>query len=264
MIDGPVLVAEALRSGIRLEVVHVEPGADAALVSRLRAGGVPVVEVPEGSLRKVLDLVSPQSVVAVAAQRVSETATLLGSASRAARPLVVLVGIQDPGNAGTLVRVAEAAGCAGVIFTEGSVDPWNPKTVRASAGSLLRVPIVVDLPLASLAPGDCDEDPPGLARMVAGVPRGGTAPEDLDLTGAFVLLIGSEAQGVPEQLVAACDSTVTVPTEGAVESLNAAVSGASILFEAARQRRMVERVGGPGVGLSHDVSEPGSPQERSR
>lgn len=256
-------MAEALASEVDLEVVHAEPGADRALIERLAARGVPIVEVPEGSLRKVLDLVSPQSVVAVASQRRCDAAALWESARRAERPLVVLVGIQDPGNAGTLLRVAEAAGCAGVVLTEGSVDPWNPKAVRASAGSVLRVRIAVDLSVERLLGEPADDDPVGGLEMIAAVARGGIAQEQADLGGSFVMLVGSEAHGLPGDLVEACTRTVTVPIEGRVESLNAAVSAAVILFEAARQRRAAQRVGGAGVVLGHDVG-PGAPQEHSR
>ncbi|MCZ7628395.1 MAG: RNA methyltransferase [Microthrixaceae bacterium] len=193
---------------------------------------MPVTEVAAGSLRKVLDLATPQSVVAVAEQRRGDLASVLGDARGRGRPVLALVGIQDPGNAGTLVRVAEASGCAGVAFTEGSVDPWNPKAVRATAGALLRIPVcegVVPAELIELAvQGDT---------LVAMVARGGVNPEEVDLGGAAVLLVGSEAHGLPDEVFEAAPTKVSIPMEGHLESLNAAVSGALLGFEAARQRR---------------------------
>jgi TrmH family RNA methyltransferase len=254
-----VLLAEALKSGTILEDVYSEPDADPELISRVRAAGVQVTEVAAGSLRKVLDLVTPQSVVAVAEQRHADLRSLLEDAQRRGCPVMTLVGIQDPGNAGTLVRVAEATGCAGVVFTEGSVDPWNPKTVRATAGALLRVPVSEGVAPATLVELAGEVGPP----LVATIARGGGTPDGVDLSGANVILVGSEAHGLPAELLEAAQLTVTIPMEGEVESLNAAVSGALLGFEAARQRRAAESVDSSGAALGHNV-DPTSPQEHNR
>jgi len=226
-------VTEAVAADVTLDAVFAEPGADPALLAALRSAGVEVVDVAEGALRKVLDVVNPQPVVAVAHQIQAQ----LGSVVRAARerraPVLGLVGLQDPGNAGTLVRVAEAAGCAGVVFSSGSVDVWNPKVVRASAGSILRVPVV-----EGVEPTDLVAAGHGASLTVVATTAGaGTAPEDLDLAGPALLLVGSEAHGLPRSLVDAADQRVTIPMQGEVESLNAAVAGSLLAFEAARQRR---------------------------
>ena len=175
--------------------------------------------------------------VAVAHQRSAVTSELLDLAVAEGRPLLALVGIQDPGNAGTLLRVAEAAGCAGALLTSGSVDIWNPKAVRASAGSLLRLPVAAGLDADDLV-GALRSHEDRAIELVATVREGGMAPEATDLTGARVILVGSESQGLPTGLVAAAALRVTVPMDGSVESLNAAVSGAILAFEAARQRRL--------------------------
>lgn len=237
----------------------MEPDADPELITRVRGAGVPVTEVAGGSLRKVLDLVTPQSVVAVAEQQHADLRSLLEDAHSRGRPLMALVGIQDPGNAGTLVRVAEATGCAGAVFTEGSVDPWNPKTVRATAGALLRVPVAEGVAPATLVELAGEVGPP----LVATIAHGGGSPDGLDLSGAKVILVGSEAHGLPAELLEAAQMTVTIPMEGEVESLNAAVSGALLGFEAARQRRGAEPVEPSGVPLGHNV-DPMSPQEHQR
>lgn len=254
-----MLLAEALQAGTVLEEVYVEPDADPKLIARVRGVGVPVTEVAAGSLRKVLDLVTPQSTVAVAEQRHADLRSLLGDAQKRGCPVLALVGIQDPGNAGTLVRVAEATGCAGVVFTEGSVDPWNPKTVRATAGALLRVPVAEGVAPGTLIEVATEVGPP----LVATIARGGGTPDGVDLSGATVILVGSEAHGLPAELLEAAQMAVTIPMEGEVESLNAAVSGALLGFEAARQRRAAKPVDPSGVALGHNV-DPMSAQEHNR
>ncbi len=233
LIDGPVLLNEAIRAGTPIDVVYAEPGADPSTISEVGTAGVPVVEVEAGVLRKVLGVVTPQSVVAVAQQSSVDLSEMLDAAVVDERAVLALVGIQDPGNAGTLVRVAEASGCAGVVLTVGSVDLWNPKTVRASAGSVLRVGASCDVTTQELISMTAER---GIG-IVATVAHGGGEPGSTDLTGARVILVGSEAHGLPPELRVEAGVTVTIPMEGSVESLNAGVSGALIAFEAARQRR---------------------------
>lgn len=231
-----MLLGEAIDCSAPIDTVYFETDADRALRQRVATAGIQSVEVAPGALAKVLDLAHPQSFVSVLRKREVPSAEIVASCAQRRRPVLALVGIQDPGNAGTLIRVAEATGCAGVLFTEGSVDAWNPKTVRASAGSVLRVPICTAVPLGLMA------GHPKLARandpeLVATVASGGVAPEDADLSGAKVILIGSEAHGLPRELRTVAAITVSVPMEGSVESLNAAVAGSLLAFEAARQRR---------------------------
>lgn len=232
--DGPVLLAEALRAGAPVRAVY----ADAEMlhdpvVRTARDAGVPVTETADGTLAKVLDLKTPQGVVALVERRSVDLAPVLDDASSRARPVLVLVGLQDPGNVGTLVRVAEAAGCAGVVMTPGSVDVANPKTVRATAGAVFRVPVVEQVEIDQLLD----------ACSVAGVStratvgRGGVPLDEVPLGGAVAVLVGSEAHGLPADVVRRCAGTLTVPMDGAVESLNAAIAGSVVLFEAARQRR---------------------------
>jgi TrmH family RNA methyltransferase len=230
-----VLVAEALAARVELRALYVEPGADAALVDRVARGGVPVHRVHEGVLSKALDLVNPQPLVGVAAQFHHGLDPVLQSAASRRRSVLVLVGIQDPGNAGTLVRVAEGAGCAGVVLSAGSVDLFNPKTVRASAGALFRVPVVRSAEWGEVLAAAAAA---GLSTL-ASVAVGGSAPEDVALGGAVAIFLGSEAHGLPSELVEHVNRKVTIPMEGEVESLNAAVAGAVLAFEGARQRRAV-------------------------
>ena len=144
----------------------------------------------------------------------------------------MLAEVADPGNAGTLLRSAEAAGCAGVVCC-GGVDPFGPKTVRASAGAVFLVPVVEVAParhaLASV--GDAGIRRVGLAA------HGGVPLDEVDLVGPVAFVLGSEAHGLPDGLAAALDEVVTIPMAGRSESLNVAMAGTLAVFEAARQRR---------------------------
>jgi TrmH family RNA methyltransferase len=145
---------------------------------------------------------------------------------------MVLVDIRDPGNAGTLIRSADAAGASGVVFTGHSVDPFNPKTLRASAGSVFHLPVAViewDDALASLRARG--------ARVYATVVRGGMSHRDVDFSGPSAVVIGNEALGLAEDVVAQCDEAITIEMAGSSESLNAGVAGSLIAFEALWQRR---------------------------
>ena len=146
---------------------------------------------------------------------------------RAASLVVVLDGLQDPGNAGAIARAAEAFGATGLIFLKGTVSPYNPKTLRASAGSLFRIPFVSGLatPLEQYGVDLYAAMPFTGCQRMAG---------DVDFTRACAIVIGSEGRGVSEELRAICQE-VAIPT-GAVESLNAAVAAAVLLYEARRQR----------------------------
>jgi TrmH family RNA methyltransferase len=242
VIEGPVALAEALAAGVVIDELYVDArtwadafttvGDDApliALVDLAAEGGATVWSLADGVIDSVSDTVSPQGVLAVAPRRTVTIDELVSAPG----PVLVLVDIADPGNAGTLVRAAEASGAAGVLFAGSSTDAFGPKAVRAAAGSLLRLPIVE-------APdvGGCLDQLRGAGRMlVATVASGGDAPEVLDLTGPIAVLIGSEAHGLAPEVVDACDLSLTIPVASSVESLNAAVAGALVLFEASRQRR---------------------------
>jgi TrmH family RNA methyltransferase len=146
--------------------------------------------------------------------------------------VVVCVDVRDPGNAGAVIRVAHAAGAAGVVCCEGTVDPFNPKTVRASAGSVLHIPIVVV--------GDALEALEALGRhglrRLGASSRGGTPYSEADLTSPLALVFGNEASGLPPQLQEHLDGDVTIPMVGGVESLNVSTAAAVLCFESARRR----------------------------
>jgi TrmH family RNA methyltransferase len=148
-----------------------------------------------------------------------------------AGPLVVVVGLQDPGNLGTILRSAEAFGAAGVLLGEGTVSPFNPKVVRGSAGSLFRLPIVrvklaeVLLELREKA-----------VRLVATSSHKGIPLPKANLSAPIAILIGGEGAGVPRDLLAKADEVVAIPHTPQVESLNAGVAASIVLYEVVRQK----------------------------
>lgn len=236
LVEGTTLLRVALDAGAEVQLVVCAADAalapdDESLAERAAAMGARLIEVPTSALAKITDTVTPQPLVSVVSLAAGSLADLLDRGVPEL-PLIVLVGVSDPGNAGTILRSAEAAGCAGVVFCRGSVDPFNPKTVRASAGSIFLVP-VVDGPeprLALAALGDH-----GVHRLGT-VARGGTALGDAGLSGPLAIVLGSEAHGLPEGLERVLDEVVTIPMAGRAESLNVAMAGTLVVFEAARRR----------------------------
>lgn len=229
VLEGPRLVADALTRSAPLDAVYFglnSRRAFAGLVADVERAGVPVRDLKDGVLERLMTTRTPQPVLAVAPIPSAPALDALPPG------LVVLTaGVSDPGNLGTIVRSAEAAAAVAVVAA-GGVDPWNPKVVRASAGSVLGVPVVAVDDAGTAV---------GVLRAGGRRPLGAAGDVDAsyletDLTGSVVLVVGSEAHGIPDDVRAALDGVVSIPMAGAVESLNAAVATSVLLFEAARQR----------------------------
>jgi TrmH family RNA methyltransferase len=170
---------------------------------------------------------SPSPVVALADRPVPKPTQQTGP-----HLLVVVADVQDPGNVGAIIRVAEAGGATGVIVCGTSADPYGWKALRGSMGSALRV-VIRRLESASEAPADVR----GLGcRVIATVPRGGVSLFDLDLKPSSAVLIGGEGPGLSEEVIDACDVRTSIPMASPVDSLNAAVAAALVVYEARRQR----------------------------
>jgi RNA methyltransferase, TrmH family len=198
----------------------------APLVERLEYAGVPVVDLREGALEKIATTRTPQPVVGVAPIR-AESLDAIATGGH----VVVVVDVADPGNAGTVLRSAEASGAAAVIFGGASVDAHNPKVVRASAGAIFSVPVVEeDDPVAVLdrlaAAGRC---------RLGATPSGGTPYDRAPLADAAIVL-GGEAHGLPPAVVDTLDDKVSIPMAATTESLNVAMAATVLCFEAQRQR----------------------------
>lgn len=245
MVEGATVLGEALRAGAPVEAVYLDR-AEATAAERsaadtaVRAGAV-LYETDRGVLDRVCDTVTPQGVAAI----VSSGDVALSALPAGRRDfLVVCAGIADPGNAGGIVRTAAAAGAGAVVFGEDSVDPYNPKAVRASAGSLFHLPVVLAPDTAALL------DELGRWRVArwATSPRGGQEPTAVDLTGPVALVLGNEAHGLPAILGRSIEGSVTIPMAAASESLNVAATAAVLCFEVARQRRAARRPPPPTPG----------------
>jgi len=226
--EGIHLLEEALRSGLRVEaVVAAEDAADAVMrLPGARDAGRRVVA-PRTLIGQIAATEHTQGVIAL----VRPPEWHAEDVWERRGPVVVLDEVQDPGNAGAVARAAEAFGAAGLVWVKGTVSRWNGKTLRASAGSLFRLP-VIESAGASEAAAMLRER--GLSVCVA-APRGGVAPWEADWRGRCALVIGNEARGASGEWAAAGCTSVCIPTRG-VESLNAAVAAAVILYEAMRQR----------------------------
>jgi RNA methyltransferase, TrmH family len=229
VIDGPKLLAEALAAGVELVEVIAEPDASVDLLSRAEAAGATVYVVLPGSLAKVVDAVQPQGIAAIA--RIPPQPTL--PSSRPTGLAVVAVGLNDPGNAGSLLRSADAAGAEMMIFCDDSVDPYNPKCVRASAGSLFRVPVVRAAEGTATLQGLKDAG----IRTLGLAARHGAVYDTIDYAVPSAVVLGSEAHGLPATVESLVDELVTIPMSGPTESLNVGMAGTIVCFEALRQRR---------------------------
>lgn len=220
LIEGPKLVWEALAAGIRLEAVFVEEG-DEESAGALRDMGISPVTVNGRALRRVAGTETPRGPVAVIEVPVAEVQREVD--------LLVSAGVSDPGNVGTLIRTAAAFGW-GYGYTPGSADPWSPKALRAGAGGHFRAPVV---PLAGI--GEL-----GGWFVLATLASGGE-PVPRSVPRPVALLVGEEASGLGEELIAAADVTVTVPMPGGTESLNVAAVASILVYE-------LSKPGGPADG----------------
>jgi len=244
VIEGVNLLEEALRAGSSVEALFL--GSDwessghsrlAGLVQRCFRDGIRTFELAPGVLERVAGTVTPQPVMAVVEMPVGSLEAL-----GAVRPqlIVVCVGVRDPGNAGTLARAAWAAGAEAVVACEGTVDFWNPKAVRSSAGAVFHLRMVS----AASAVAALDEIGAwGLERWGA-VADGGADYATLDLARPCAFVVGNESSGLPVgEMLSHLDGLVTVPMPGGAESLNVGIATAVLCFEAARQRGKAERPG---------------------
>jgi TrmH family RNA methyltransferase len=224
-------VAEALRAGAAVEALFVEPGrlgpSEHAVVSTAEAAGVPVHELEPGVAARVGSSTTPQPLFGIVGM------VDVGIAALVADGLVLVCdGVSDPGNLGTILRSAEAAGARGVVCAAGSVDPYNSKCVRASAGALFHIPVVLGDETMQVL-----EQLSGRGfRRFGTSARTGTSLWDADLSGAVAVVLGNEAHGVDASVDAHLDGVLSIPIAGRSESLNVGVAAAVVAFEAARQR----------------------------
>jgi TrmH family RNA methyltransferase len=238
-IEGPHLLREAFRAGLRVTAIFVAQGSEKLLDPLPMPPETEVLRLPEKLLQSALATETPQPIAALVEPPQWTWEQLLGLRRNAMPLVVVLAGIQDPGNLGTILRSAEAFGATGVVSLPGTVSAWNPKAVRASAGSVFRVPLLA---------AEADECLPRLhkaeATIFAALASRAPQAHSINLARPCAFLIGNEGNGVPGSLIARADGMITIPCPGPVESLNAAVAASVLLYEAARQRATMGSGGG--------------------
>jgi len=243
-VEGRKLVEEAFHSGREVEALLASASAEDDLQRILGAASYRprILRTSDKLFEGVAGTETPQGVAALVKQPSWGFDDILrgisardGSFNAVAPLIVVLAGIQDPGNVGTIVRSAEAFGATGVVTTRGTADPWLPKALRASAGSALRLPLLrgmsVPILLAQLR----------VAQVMTLAATSRREPQDEkkhpDYLGRMAIFIGSEGAGLPAELERSADARVSIPISAAVESLNAAIAASVLLYEVARHRR---------------------------
>jgi RNA methyltransferase, TrmH family len=235
-IEGLHIVEEAIRSGLRFRAVLFRESAQSLATRLLPQIGahVETLLVPDKIFDSSVPSESPQGVAALVRLKEFSLDDLFERVELG--PIVAVVGLQDPGNLGTILRSAEAFGSAGVILGEGTVSRFNSKVIRASAGSLFRLPVV-----SVKAAGGMDAIVSRFRgqgmRLLATSSHKGTPLDQAALTGAAAIFIGGEGAGLPKSVMSQMDETVAIPHSPRVESLNAGVAASIVMYEAARQRR---------------------------
>lgn len=241
LLDGEHLVHEALACDVPVEIAAFSDrqfGNVLSPLSRLardvRKRGGKTVLVTEEVLAAISPVQHPSGVVAIGRARATDVGVVF-AACRDAGPhlplVIVLAGLQDPGNVGAIVRAAAAFGAAGIVTIEGTANPFSWKALRGAMGGTFRLPIAArgaasDVIAAAQAQS---------IRIVAAVPRGGTPLHRIDFTPPTAIVLGGEGGGVSSAILAAAQSSLTIPMRAPVESLNVAVAAALVLYEAARQ-----------------------------
>jgi RNA methyltransferase, TrmH family len=253
-VEGPKLVEDALRAGLRAEALLVSEAGEASDLERiLRAASKSEAGIARSRVMRTTDKLfasvagteTPQGVAALFSQPAWEFHDVMRGPAAAdgalrgdAALVVVMAALQDPGNVGTIVRSAEAFGATGVVTTRGSADPWSPKALRASAGSGLRLPVLRGMAIPVL-----------LAQLrMAGVKivaasshapaaRGTAADAVADLRSPVAIFVGNEGAGLAREIESVADARISIPMRDGVESLNAGVAASVVLYEAAQQRK---------------------------
>ncbi len=244
--EGPQAVSEAFYSGAPVSELFVTAEARSRhqdLVAAIAKSSIPVHTVSGEVMTELAQTVTPQGLLAVCGfvdvplTEALKTSDREGSPGETPALVAVLASVRDPGNAGTVLRAADAAGAGAVLFSDASVDPYNGKAVRASAGSLFHVPLVAGVRLEAAVPA---LRAAGL-RILAADARGGRTLDDLspaELAAPTAWVFGNEAWGMPEPVLALADESVAVPIYGRAESLNLATAAAVCLYASARAARV--------------------------
>ncbi|HUA15730.1 MAG TPA: RNA methyltransferase [Verrucomicrobiae bacterium] len=235
-IEGVRIIEEAIRSGLRFRAAIFKESAQ-NLAERLLpqiSSHADTLLLPDKLFDATVPSETPQGVAALVRLKEFSLDDVLERLPLG--PILVVAGLQDPGNLGTILRSAEAFGSAGVVLAEGTVSPLNAKVIRASAGSIFRLPVILAKNHGGLE-AVLERFRALAVRLVATSSHKGTALDQANLTGPLSLFIGSEGSGLSRSLIAQGDETIAIPHSSQVESLNAGVAASIVLYETARQRR---------------------------
>ncbi|HET9179441.1 MAG TPA: RNA methyltransferase [Terriglobia bacterium] len=232
--EGPHFLEEALKPGSRATVRSVLVSAEAAskyaaLLALLPADSE-LAQIPDRLFRQIAGTRTPQGVAAIVELGAVDLKALAASRNTI---LIVACGLQDPGNMGTIIRSADALGASAVVTMAGTVNPFNPKSVRSCVGSIFRMPIFAGLKLGPALKLLRDSG----VRILGTDPRGTVALSSANLHGSIALLVGQEASGLPAEISSEADELLRVPIRVEADSLNAAMATGIFLYEVARQRR---------------------------
>jgi TrmH family RNA methyltransferase len=241
LLDGQHLVREALACDVPVELAAFSDRQVSNVLSPLarlakdvrKHGGKPIL-VSDAVLAAISPVQQPSGVVAIARARAIDVSVVFAAARDNGPHLplvVVLAGLQDPGNVGAIVRAAAAFGAAGVVAIEGTANPFSWKALRGAMGGTFRLPVAARGTAPDVIAAAHDQN----VRLVAAVPRGGTPLHRVDFRQPIAIVMGGEGAGVSTAIMAAADDSLTIPMRAPVESLNVAVAAALVLYEAARQ-----------------------------
>ncbi len=244
-IEGLRILEEAIRSGLRFSAVFFRESAQDRAERLMPQIGAQVetLLLPDKLFDSLVPSESPQGVAALVRLKEFALDDITEKERLQVGPIVVLAGLQDPGNLGTILRSAEAFGCAGVVLGEGTVSPFNSKVVRASAGSVFRLPVIhgQSHTQGKSTAGKLGEISEKLraqgVRLIATSSHKGTPLDQADLKGKTAIFFGNEGSGLPRDVMAKMEEFISIPHTAQVESLNAGVAASIVLYEAARQRK---------------------------
>lgn len=233
IIEGVRLMEEAVKEKVLIEQVLYTVGVEETsrgshLLSSLRKIDIQTYQVTEKVMESIAGTENPQGILAVARQ----LKWALKDIIKNKEPVIIACGLQDPGNLGTIIRTADAGRCGGVITTQNTVDIYNPKAIRATMGSIFRLPVLKFDDLIEAVSSLKKEG----YRIVATTAHAKASYLDIDYRKPAAFLIGQEASGLPNDILESADVKVFIPMKDGVESLNAAVSASILIYEAFRQR----------------------------
>ena len=237
LLEGVKPLEDAVAQGIHVEKLIISGNSEAksgnseaksiGIISGDADADMEIVQLEPKLFAELSDTETSQGVIAVVRKNSMEPAEFMEAAK--GRPIVILDRLQDPGNIGTIIRTAEAAGFGGIIGIKGTGDIYSPKVVRAAAGSILRMPI-----LEGVETAEAIELCRAGRQLVVSCLEGAVDYREAKLDGDIALVVGNEGSGAGEELIAAADTLVKIPMEGEIESLNAAVAAGILMYAGKR------------------------------